>query len=1543
MRKSQGKKTWKRVLSVCLVLAMLLGMLTITSKPVEVRAAAQNPTTEYLVGSKQVIRGIANTVEDLPQKQYENENGVNSWKALKVGTYERPFFILELVPYLEYAEFGYLVGGCEPIEYERANGQEMLYTSFANVMGTNEYAGKNNGEDLYFFEDEPEYNYSFYKNQNPWNASDYTVPSEALKGYYEVVANNKGKFVIEDVTTTDEESGEEKTVRKIVSNSSGNVIWHTMNKLERENSSETEFNMVLTEDNMKKVGDRIYTTRKCTSENPVVKIQSSKYQYYKNNELFIRDVVGLTGSAVDSFSVMYRPVTPAMLNACPQWADYADLIYINGIFHNGSAATLKEYWNDFNRLGVDWSLSDSHNFGDSKAYGKMVDITYNATMKILEKVTAPSDYAGLLIDNAVYEAFEGVTNSPVGSYKVSSSLTYKIYDYGLNPVSGLTVTETGKAQNLFKLILMSCSMNPNLAKNIYKDHLHVCKMKTNSDQLDLTTWDAEGGKNDPDFKICLDNKFQPWGNDKGTREGMFWWNGELQLVDGDAYLASGSRDIKNFIKSDSSYWTNFNYQYADVFKEVKSFVQGRVYTYNGNTSIAQVFRSGNVGAGEKFTDFYNFLHSDEGTRRIWETNNPGGEYDSVTQNTAPPSAALRYILGLGTFEDRITPYYDGEIKILDIEPSVDLNDLEPKWAGGAWALLFPNFAGTFTVDHYTMPAFVGKVDDLNSNYDLIYLGADVSGFRSNGTTVPDFRYDDTLDNKIYYHIGDLFKCLDYSDGDGVRYFNTVGDSDDAREPGNDITKVKIGGADMKVNTGNFYDYMKAGYPIVADSHLFMSDRMDPNSNMWSFISNYAYGSTSNPFGTANGVFRFSDSAEVERRVKENRINVSFVTWPREYDYGTYTDGVFNDAKYYLPTTGSGVNKTSYLKFSFKVDKPEDYSYKFYVDQDRNGKFDTSDIVMNKSVSSPTVTETYPLADTIIGVIQWRIEVYKTSNESCRAIKDGFSAAKNLKGSSEKKELKVLQIKPRGDKNPTVDMTSADYQKWYKDLDAFNITVDMMTWEQFNMYFKNIPGGQKFKFNMGASISDTNPGAELLAKAQTVEGKGLPAGFKSLDAYNMLIFGFADMYGNTDMSNLYGAVEYIYWFAMSGKGSVLFSHDTTSMYTYMFGDDNPSNSFEHRSYGTTSNIIMRDIMGMNRYGVNSSLLTDSHFRSGLATDLSSYRENRKAAGLLYDVTSKEENQGLTYAALLNMSKNSTFTLKNMVSIGDGGNQDKGHVTKVQNLNRGQISEYPYNIDPIIPVKTTHCQLFQLNMEDPELNVWYTLYPTTSGGGAKGLVAASPQDAANQYYIYSKGNIFYTGVGHEGPQTKEEMQLFVNTMVAAYRAGYKAPTVKVTNEEAIRLPWNHYSLPIPQEFNYSGDTNYLTQEGFGGDNVTIYFSPMDSNFSNDISVWIYYDADNITRDKRESEGGLSDADKKNISVLTVYDAAGTSYTATTCYSDEYGTGWYIPHLQHGHVYHFSYAKSDLSSKPNVIFECINDRSKERGYSYLNIYAEPLFFLD
>ncbi len=135
------------------------------------------------------------------------------------------------------------------------------------------------------------------------------------------------------------------------------------------------------------------------------------------------------------------------------------------------------------------------------------------------------------------------------------------------------------------------------------------------------------------------------------------------------------------------------------------------------------------------------------------------------------------------------------------------------------------------------------------------------------------------------------------------------------------------------------------------------------------------------------------------------------------------------------------------------------------------------------------------------------------------------------------------------------------------------------------------------------------------------------------------------------------------------------------------------------------------------------------------------------------------------------------------------------TSAKQLNEGQVTQFPYNIPETLDVGTTHWQYFTLGLEndtktdDDDVVVWYTL--NSDGGEYSYIYNYMGQDAVNDYYIYSKGNIVYTGSGHSGATNSERM-LFVNTIVRALKAANNPPAVTVDNGELVGE--NAYQIDI-----------------------------------------------------------------------------------------------------------------------------------------------------
>ena len=155
-----------------------------------------------------------------------------------------------------------------------------------------------------------------------------------------------------------------------------------------------------------------------------------------------------------------------------------------------------------------------------------------------------------------------------------------------------------------------------------------------------------------------------------------------------------------------------------------------------------------------------------------------------------------------------------------------------------------------------------------------------------------------------------------------------------------------------------------------------------------------------------------------------------------------------------------------------------------------------------------------------------------------------------------------------------------------------------------------------------------------------------------------------------------------------------------------------------------------------------------------------------------------------------------------------------------VNDGQITQYPYQISSKdlmeinntsykwLEISNTHYQWLQPNMEldrngdgKNDIVVWYCISGVADGKYKDtNIYNITPNDVVNNYYIYTMGNVTYSGAGHSKPSKESEIKLFINTMIAAYNAGVTAPSVSFKDKSGSKIqsvymlydPVNHIVL-------------------------------------------------------------------------------------------------------------------------------------------------------
>ncbi len=320
----------------------------------------------------------------------------------------------------------------------------------------------------------------------------------------------------------------------------------------------------------------------------------------------------------------------------------------------------------------------------------------------------------------------------------------------------------------------------------------------------------------------------------------------------------------------------------------------------------------------------------------------------------------------------------------------------------------------------------------------------------------------------------------------------------------------------------------------------------------------------------------------------------------------------------------------------------------------------------------------------------------------------------------------------------------------------------------------------------------------------------------LDDYDMLIMGFADCYefltmssitseassesGITSIREAYAnAYQGISDFVDSGR-SVLLTHDLTSA-TSVTGQG--TNGAYWSAY---LNEYVAPDAGMNRYGVFDNLLLRAGISGITSGDTSTkYQVSNYASLQEYVSTYSGSSDSLTAAeqALLSDAADGYVTsdslynaivassTANSLDIAYIPNSDKTELavnvqgyskaalsgrtdsTTVDMVNEGQILVYPYNLlteinsnNGKMTIAATHTQYYQLDLNadtdgdgESDITVWFTISGTN-------------KDVRNGYYIYTRGNVTYSGVGHTNINTTDnidEIMLYVNTIVTSYNSG------------------------------------------------------------------------------------------------------------------------------------------------------------------------------
>lgn len=697
------------------------------------------------------------------------------------------------------------------------------------------------------------------------------------------------------------------------------------------------------------------------------------------------------------------------------------------------------------------------------------------------------------------------------------------------------------------------------------------------------------------------------------------------------------------------------------------------------------------------------------------------------------------------------------------------------------------------ITHMTSSEFVGHIDDINTEYDAIYFGDSYNNwnFLRNGDLD-----DNNQKTSLYAHVGGVFGGDKDSDTNH-RYLlgGLLGllDIDYATDSKGNVlgiwnpTYSELGNLKQKVGvmrgSGNditeqqvkeLEDFVSSGYPVIIGNKLLNSngtavntDVVDTSSYMYEFL-NEAIDKKKNRVNV------------MSKSQADNAQNLNFFFYLAKPEISFEENGMppeptrLNDSDYtYNKEAGKGIIKQNEdgLKYTFTIKNESEistanatYDCKLFIDLNFDGNLssneeqaeymqiqDASGNVVRKENGKyhlkigKKYTLTRKIPKDYYKVITWKIQISNNENSSIRTSRMGF-AKRAAESEKDKQSINVLQIKPSeiiSQAPVTWDLGSdGDFLKMLQNEGSFNIKIDSINTRD---YEDNIEKNRNY-----------------------------------LDAYQMVIIGFADGFGVDNIKNDHGAVDAIREFIEDGK-SVIFAHDTTSL-----NNRNPEKVSDpeldkggnvKRSlklypsgetqggwvWGYSLNTYLRASVGMDRYGITSD---EKVSINGENTTVSNIL--KKGNDLSSDSSEFETIQNkvfdMTYMFGTNRWSSSLMTQGFCNTIMAYPNSPR-ETTTATKVNEGVMTQYPYYIASSIGTATTHSQYYQLAMEEDanhdganDIIVWYCLANQSEYN-------ESPNDVRNNYYFYSKGNVIYTGVGHRKGITNEERQLFANAVIAA----------------------------------------------------------------------------------------------------------------------------------------------------------------------------------
>ncbi|MCR5587166.1 MAG: hypothetical protein K6F77_06515 [Lachnospiraceae bacterium] len=1382
-------------------------------------------------------------------------------------------------------------------------------------------------------------------------------------GYYEYVGPGKGFFDYSGTYADNSGTYATGTIYRPqftpTAQNAGSFIWVTTATGTTEVPNATvkrvktckNYNKYLTEasgDFKWTLGDREYTSRKDSNY-----YESTNYvkKLVCLNDFFT-SCLQLQGKAeIENYSIVYKCIEPWEIAEHTDWIDKADLIYLhnadetgyNGSEGNNMVKTVKGYIDagkiDADVLQTDYSKSRTYcgiRFGKGNAgtnlYGYKYDFTntqndisFDAAQRMFLKCNSLGAYEGNYAPIMESVTLMQCSSEGYDSKTVSARyLDFETLDEtAKTPKDQAKYSVTGYNNNIYKFCLMESLMDQENFYNFFMVNPRLstgeCVIKIDKNGNGIATSHEESSADAALY--WSPETFHPWNYNAGTYSGTsndVWYtnaDGQACRITSDGTYCNGTL-VSDMTLDDLKLYQKYKFFMTSTGGLAMTGqgggnvgVLGSAFMYNSNNVVTTVFGDDYISNSDSNTgmsDVNSWFNSEDAE---------DSSYDSSSGNYSIARLIeylLKYKRNSGTKDGDKTQ--ELKLKILEVEPCNDFVLNETKLRA---YLPKATFKGTFAFNYMTTQEFNTVKEDLVTTYDIIYIGAYNKKHNLLSSNSKLVAYNESPLDSLNFdivHIGDLYNG-----------------SDSYRTSGNDISNVML---------SNIRKYAKSEKIMTIDSDLYYNytTYADKSSNLYSLLNANAYRSLNVSLSeytlksTISRIQAFSDSIiTVDTKpvsyAADSNNALSTTNLAFNYTIGTSSAAVSTVDKYYvqlyIDINGNGTIDVNTDNSEMVYDSSEANNYAgavtikggavdglgYYYDNPSSGRLEYDLTTIKSQIK--------------LGVLNYKL-VFVNKNAS----EDGASAGYSLSGSTyidddafnnitgstgdQDNTIKILQIttdagKENADKGSLEAALADEGSTFYKKTlgsDVFNNRFDGIEAKSISvsdfvsqfMTEEPVAGDDVSSYATFNYDSNGDGTDELFYYPIVDSGSQLNLDIKGTvtddQQFSMIVFSaeLEDLfeYGSSYQGN--SAVAYLMDMSAEG-GCILFagksSEESKSQYAQTF----------------------KDILDVNRF-------TDP--------DKSTVDKKQKING-----DSVDENSELTYAKVASLTNSGTNKLydntkwKNQAGEAFAYKADMDEATQISRTNKGTITTYPYVISPNLKIAGTTAKTYQLNMNNADVTVWYCLagdyYNGSSVSDKSGKIdddfydvaytstkewthstyGISPNDGANNYYLYTFENTTYIGTNLDdfGSVADDEMELFVNALAACNNSKYTTPYVWVTkqNELIKNGPQSKLSQmkeleleETTEKFLESKSSNDFNSDGYDLSLVNGYKLDVGSkvvNHSTNTLTYRSYASDDETSDNTivafnsiTEQVDINDADNDDVEVggATATPAAGATET-------------------------------------------------------------------